>query len=347
MPTPRTIVAACLFALGIFTTILRATLGAEPTLAPLLTLHDGSEIQSATDWSRQREQIKSQWQSYLGNFPAEKVDLKVERLHSESFPEFTRHHMKYQVEQGVFTEGWLLLPNRAAGKLPAMVVFHQTTKTHAQQVAGIDASVPELMHGVQLAKQGYIVWCPRCFIFDDRFTYAECVKEMQCKHPDWTGMTRMTWDAMRAVDFLISLPEVDAERIGCLGHSLGAKQVLYAAAFDERYQVAIFSEGGIGRKFSNWEAPWYLGPRSQQADFTLEHHSLMALIAPRPFLLIGGNSADGDQSLPFITAVKPVFERLSAKDNLKFLNHQQGHRYPAEAQEEVAQFLHHHLKLSK
>jgi hypothetical protein len=34
---------------------------------------------------------------------------------------------------------------------------------------------------------------------------------------------------------------------------------LYAAAFDERYKAVVFSEGGIGLTFSNWDAVWYLG----------------------------------------------------------------------------------------
>ena len=53
----------------------------------------------------------------------------------------------------------------------------------------------------------------------------------------------------------------------------------HAAAFDERFKVAVFSEGGIGLTFSNWDAPWYLGPRIRQPGFAREHHELLALIA--------------------------------------------------------------------
>jgi cephalosporin-C deacetylase-like acetyl esterase len=56
----------------------------------------------------------------------------------------------------------------------------------------------------------------------------------------------MLFDAVRAADVLESLPGVDAKRLACIGHSLGAKEALYAGAFDDRFRAAVFSEGGIG-----------------------------------------------------------------------------------------------------
>src|SRR6185437_3644635 len=105
--------------------------------------------------------------------------------------------------------------------------------------------------GVQLVMRGYIVWCPRNYINTEGTNWAGNARIVLARHPGWTGMTRMTWDAIRAADFLESLPNVDAKLIGCLGHSLGAKEVLYAMAFDPRYKAGVFSEGGIGLHFSN------------------------------------------------------------------------------------------------
>lgn len=313
-------------------------------LPPLLVDGSGKAITSPAAWMQRRSALLSEWQAVLGEFPKAKAPLKVEVLATETLPEFTRQLVKYQIEDGVFTDAYVLTPRNVAGKLPGIVVFHQTVKSQAQQAAGVDASVPELMHGVQLVKRGYVVICPRCFIFADGAGYAEWVKRMQQLHPTWTGMARMTWDGIRAADYLESLPQVDRERIGCLGHSLGAKEVLYAAAFDERFKVAVFSEGGIGLAFSNWDAPWYLGPRIRQPGFAREHHELIALIAPRPFLLLAGNSADNDKSAAFTEAARPVYELLGARGNVRLLNHRQGHRYPAEAQAAAEELLDRHLK---
>lgn len=316
-------------------------------LRPLLVDEGGLPITSAPAWMKRRDAVRAEWQAFLGEFPKERVALKVEVLATETLPEFTRQHVKYQIEEGVFTDAYVLIPKNATGKLPGVVVFHQTEKTHAKQAAGLDASVPELMQGVQLVKRGYVVVCPRCFVFDEGASYAEWARRLQQSHPTWKGMARMTWDGIRAADYLESLPLVDRERIGCLGHSLGAKEVLYAAAFDERFKVAVFSEGGIGLTFSNWDAPWYLGPLGRPATFNHEHHELLALIAPRPFLLLAGDSADSDQSAVFIDAARPVYDLLGARDNVRLLNHRQGHRYPAEAQTAAEELLDRHLKAKR
>ena len=315
-----------------------------PALPPLLVDDASQPLTTPAQWQQRRAALRQRWQSLLGEFPAVRVPLKTEVLATEELPDFTRQHVKYQIQEGVFTDAYLLTPKRAPGRRPAVVVFHQTVGSHARQAAGLDVSNPELNHGVQLVRRGYVVVCPRCYIFDDGTNFAGNVKLVQQRNPAWTGMARMTFDGVRAVDFLASLPAVDADRIGALGHSLGAKEVLFAAAFDERYKVAVFSEGGIGLKFTNWDAPWYLGPAVRQTGFAGELHEVLALIAPRGFLLLAGESADGDRSWRFIDAARPVYRLLGAEKNLGSLNHRQGHRYPAAARETAEEFLDRFLK---
>ncbi len=56
----------------------------------------------------------------------------------------------------------------------------------------------------------------------------------------------MLLDGMVAMNVLESLPSVDPKRMGAIGHSLGAKEALYLAAFDPRVRAAVSSEGGVG-----------------------------------------------------------------------------------------------------
>jgi dienelactone hydrolase len=90
-------------------------------------------------------------------------------------------------------------------------------------VAGLEAGYEEeKQQGVQLVQRGYIVLCPRNFIFDQGTNFAAfkaATEQMQARHPNWTGMARMTLDAFRAMDFMESQPDVDAHRIGCLARS--------------------------------------------------------------------------------------------------------------------------------
>ena len=164
------------------------------------------------------------------------------------------------------------------------------------------------------------------------------------RHPGCKGMAKMLFDAQRGLDVLEALPQVNRTRLGAVGHSLGAKEVLYLAAFDDRVKAAVSSEGGIGIRFSNWDAPWYLSDAVNSDAFKAtghEHHELLAMIAPRPFLLVGGDSADGKRSWPFIDAALPVY-RLHGPDRrppLGLFNHGQGHSVPPEAGKRIEQWL--------
>ena len=281
--------------------------------------------------------LREKWLDYLGGLPNEKVPLAARWLdEGDDFPNCTRRKVAYAIEPGVETDAVLFLPKRARGKVPGVVVFHPTLKTHYAQVAGYDATAPDKMLGPQLAVRGFAVLCPRCFIFGDGADYAAHVAAMKARHPGWRGITRMTWDGIRALDYLASLDAVDAGRLGIVGHSLGAKEVLYVAAFDPRVKAAVFSEGGIGRAMSNWDAVWYLGERPEASP--REHHELLALIAPRAFLLLAGGGkggADSAASERFLDAVRPLFP----PDSLGWLLHGAGHAYPPEARQVAESFL--------
>lgn len=321
-----------------------------PRLAPLLADAAGRPITTPAAWAERRAQLRQQWQACLGSWPAVKAPLQTEILETDEQPDFVRQLVRYQVEAGVTALAYLLTPRGGAtrGPRPAIVVFHQTTRTNFRQAAGLDATIPELMHGPQLARRGYIVLCPQCFIFAEGAVeavgFARNTARMQAGHPDWTGMMRMTWDAVRAADFLESLPGVDRTRIGAIGHSLGAKETLYAAAFDPRYRAAVYNDGGIGLDFNNWKTVWYLGAQITAPDFALEHHQVLALIAPRAFLFLAGEAEDGERSRPFLDAVRPVYALHGAGEKLAWLNHRAGHRYPPAAQAAAEAFLDQHLR---
>jgi hypothetical protein len=101
---------------------------------------------------------------------------------------------------------------------------------------------------------------------------------------------------------------------------------------------------GHGLSFSNWDAAWYPGSGIREPGFKLEHHQLIALIAPRAFLLLAGDSADGPASWAFIEAALPVFDLLGAADSLGWLRHGRGHLYPRQARVAAGEFLDRHLK---
>lgn len=295
-------------------------------------------------WLKERAIIERRWLGFLGRFPKMKPPLKARLLGTEETARFVRNKITYEAEPGVPVEAYLLVPSSGKRPFPAVVVFHSTVDYTIRQPAGLEGPADKHI-GVHLAERGYIALCPQNYIWDyGGLKWADAVAKVKRDHPDWKGMTKMILDGMRAVDYLCSLEYVDKERIGCIGHSLGGKEALFLAAFDPRIKVTVSSEGGIGQKFSNWEAEWYLGPDIRKPDFPLENDQVLALTAPRPFLLLGGDSADGDKSWPYILNVKPIYDLLGASDAIAFFNHKQGHAYPPEAQKRAYEWIDHWLK---
>ncbi len=316
-------------------------------LKPLLETPDGKKIATATEWEKQRERLRSAWLERLGPAPPKPDKLDV-RHHSkpEAGDGHERRLLSFTTEGDDRLLAYLLMPDglKKEEKRPTVVVLHQTTRDTLKEPAGLGKK-PDLALGLHLVRRGYIVLCPECYILKEPVGWAKGQAEALAKRrPGWTGMGKMTFDASRCVDFLESLPAVDRERIGCIGHSLGAKEVLYALAFEKRYKAGVFSEGGIGLRMSNWTDAWYLTAKMKEHIPALEHHQVMALVAPKPLLIVAGDSADGDASWTFVKSVLPVYELLGAGEKVGLINHRQGHTFPAAARETAYRWLDHWLR---
>jgi hypothetical protein len=72
---------------------------------------------------------------------------------------------------------------------------------------------------------------------------------------------------------------------------------------------------------------------------------LLGLIAPRPFLLIGGDSADGSQSLPFIEEAATVYRLHGQEEHIELFNHRQGHCVPEVAERRIYEWFDRFLKV--
>ena len=62
-----------------------------------------------------------------------------------------------------------------------------------------------------------------------------------------SGSMKAIYDNIRAVDLLVSLKEVDADRIGCIGHSLGGHNTMFTAALRAAHQSALVTNCGFTR----------------------------------------------------------------------------------------------------
>jgi len=310
-------------------------------LSDLLTDSGGERIATRGAWEAHRQELRAAWLDFLGPLPEPPADMKLETVSEERLEGVTRSLVRYEAEPGRFVEAFLLRPNGGDAKKPAVVVFHSTTAETIKAVAGT-GSKPEQYLGLRLAERGFVTLCPRNFLWEEP-KYEASVAAVKERHPQSRGMATMLADGMRAVDVLESLPEVDRDRIGTIGHSLGAKEVLYLMAFDDRVKAGVSSEGGVALDSTNWDAPWYLGPECREADFPRDHHELLALAAPRPMLILGGESgpgaADGDRSWPYVAAAQRVYRLYGEPVRLGLLNHRQGHKLSPEVAEKAFAWL--------
>ena len=152
-----------------------------------------------------------------------------------------------------------------------------------------------------------------------------------------TGMTLegvQVWDNMRAVDYLLSRPEVDGKRIGITGCSGGGNQTMYTAAVDERIAAAvpvcsvstlrgqIFTPNGIGCQCECIPDLMRYG---------LENAAVCALIAPRPLLVLSGEL---DRCFPVVhTRVADehlggFYEAIGHPDRYRYVERRVPHGYP-------------------
>ena len=310
-------------------------------LGPLLIDGRGRPIATPDGWRRRRTDLVQAWRDLLGPLDVERRrPPAIEIVAEDHVGDVVRQHVRYQVEPDVQTEAFVLTPRGPRRRRPAAVVFHSTVPESIRQPAGL-ADVAEKHFGLTLARRGFVTFCPRNFLWPEttRMAAEEETRRFRQRHPRAKGMAKMLFDAQLALDILAARPDVDRNRIGCIGHSLGAKEALYLAAFDPRIRAVVSSEGGIGTKMSNWDADWYLGDSVNQPAFAREHHELLALAAPRPFLLVGGDSADGTASWPWLAAALPVYRLYGEPARLGLLHHKRGHTVPAEVEPRLLEWL--------
>lgn len=322
-------------------------LPADAAKLPSLLVDDaGQAITTREGWAKRREELRRRWLEFLGPLKTERPKPELAVLEEDRPEGVIRQLVRYESEPGIPVEGYLLRPDKPLAdsktKRPGVVVLHSTAKETIRQPAGLEGA-PEKAFGLKLAQRGYVAFCPRCFLWQGAGDYKELVAKFQARHPGSKGMAKMLFDAIRAVDVLAAQSDVDANRLGAVGHSLGGKESLYLAAFDERIRSTVSSEGGVGIDFSNWEAVWYLSEACKKPDFKLRHHEVLALAAPRPFLLMGGDSADGAKSWPYIEAALPVYGLYGEPRRLGLYNHRKGHAVPPEAERRIYEWFEHTL----
>lgn len=316
-------------------------------VSSLLRKESGESISSLSEWNKKKKEINAKWKALIGkpsiDTPPE-VNVKIIKTYDEDI--YWGKLMYLEVEPGIWEKIYLMIPkNPVRTPTPAVIVpFYDVDVPAGKNLGGRRGDRPKgVTHFSYLAvQQGYISLAVRWFGESYGEGYPEAVANLHTRHPECTGMGKWVWDAQIVVDYLYSLPIVDKDNIGIIGHSMASKMAFYLAAMDDRISVAVMSEGGISLRFANYDAYWYFGEYIRDLQEHTDQHELLALLAPRPLLLIGGN-IDKDESWYYINAGREVYNLHNKKENIGFFNHATGHSPTPEAVNLAFEWLNHFL----
>ena len=317
-------------------------------------LTDG--LQTAEDWPARREKLKREYLALIADEakpPKPPLDLTWEEaVDVEGI--YTRHKITYNVEADERATAFLGIPNApvtdAEGnpvKFPAVVALHGTTAMGMSQTAGLCGN-PTKAHLDHLCRMGFVVIAPEHFVAENRIPAegAYDTTAFHRKHPNWTAVGKFNYEHSIAVDILETLEQVDSARIGVVGHSLGGHGAYFLAAYDERIAAAA-SNCGMGSfrqtdTVKNWARnEWYVyfqtmrEPLAEGKLPNIDHHEIMALIAPRPLLDVSALN-DGDplaqrQRVLMLMKVMDLYDLLGASDAFSFYIHGRGHSIETES----------------
>ncbi len=322
----------------------RAPAGYETSTGNLSSLVPG--ISSISQWQARRKIIKEKWLKLLGSMEMSPLPPKARTVSVIEDQNYTANLMYLQVEPDWWEKIIVMYPAESmTHPRPVVIVpFYDVDTPAGRNLSGnlfLGKTVDPFAYCA--VQKGYIAVAVRWWGESYGEFWSEAVANLKLRHPHVTGLGKWVWDAQRLVDYIYTLPEVDRARVGIHGHSLGGKMALYAAAFDDRITTVVSDELGVGLTFSNYEDYWYLGDFIHQIDPATDNHELISLIAPRPFLLVGGDKYDSAKSWYYINAARAVYNLYGKPENIGYFNHHTGHRPTPEAVWRSNEWLAHFL----
>lgn len=256
-------------------------------------------------------------------------EYTIEKVYFESYP-------------GHFVTGNLYRPKNPRNRVPAILNPHGHW-AYGRMENTPTASLP--LRAANFARMGMVAFTYDMVGYADNQAISHRFAPGHREDFDRAALWSLNllglqlWNSIRALDFLLTLPEVDPERIGCTGASGGGTQTFLLAAVDDRVKVSApvnmissIMQGGS------------LCENAPLLRIDTNNMELGALTAPRPMLMV---SATGDwtKNTPSVEypAILGIYRLFGAERNLRTIQIDAPHNYNQLSREAVYGWFAHHL----
>jgi dienelactone hydrolase len=215
---------------------------------------DATTKKAAEVWQKK---LRAKVTELIGGFP-QRTPLQPRILEKKEFPGYTRETIVFQSRPGLGVFAYLLIPEGRKAPHPAVVSIPGHGRG-VDDIVGVDENGQDRTtkppyaydYGIQVVENGMAAFAIEPFGFGCRRDAA--ARKVGAGHSSCQpaagaallfGQTMVAWrvwDVMRSIDYLQTRPELDPQRIGCMGISGGGTITVFASALDTRIQAALVS----------------------------------------------------------------------------------------------------------
>jgi dienelactone hydrolase len=242
----------------------------------------------------------------------------------------------FQSHPGFYVTGNLYRPVGRAGPFPAVLSPHGHW-AYGRLENSATGSIPG--RAITLARQGYVVFSPDMVGYNDSRQVDHRLLDPRLAQWGIGSLSLHLWNAIRSLDFLESLPDVDRTRLAATGASGGATQTFLLSAVDERVRVSA-PVNMISHTMQGGD----VCENAPNLRLDTDNIELGALMAPRPMLMVAA-TGDWTRDTPRVEfpLVRAVYERLGASPAVDSVQFDAGHNYNRESREAMYAWFGRHL----